>query len=114
MGAFVVDALQLNFDHLKSWAKSAPISMHHQGHPIIQIENRDLDKAFSMLEVYGVPRQRARYVSNGIDVLGTRFNKEINFREQERNRLLAIVKEYAGKDEGGNARTLLAEMGIAR
>lgn len=37
-----------------------------------------LDQAFSMLSVCGVPKQRARYVATGIDVLATRFRKEVH------------------------------------
>lgn len=36
---------------------------------------REIENAFTMLELYGVPRERARTLSNGIDVLATRFRK---------------------------------------
>ncbi len=35
------------------------------------------EKEFQMLESYGVPRERAKTVSNGIVVLATRYEKEI-------------------------------------
>ena len=36
----------------------------------------ELDLAFKMLEVHGVPKARARYVANGIGVLVTRMQRE--------------------------------------
>jgi hypothetical protein len=36
----------------------------------------ETERAFQMLEVYGVPRQRAKTVANGIEVLATRFSKD--------------------------------------
>jgi DNA segregation ATPase FtsK/SpoIIIE-like protein len=35
------------------------------------------DRAYQQLEINGVPRERARSVSNGIDVLVTRMNNEM-------------------------------------
>ena len=35
------------------------------------------ERSFQVLEMYGVPRGRARYVANGIEVLVTRWGKEI-------------------------------------
>lgn len=37
----------------------------------------DLNRAFSMLETYGVPRSRASTVCTGIDVLMTRMNRAL-------------------------------------
>lgn len=37
----------------------------------------EVERAFKMLSVHGVPRERARTVANGIDVLSTRYSKEI-------------------------------------
>jgi hypothetical protein len=36
----------------------------------------EIELAFSMLEMCGVPRERARSVRNGIDVLATRYRKQ--------------------------------------
>lgn len=36
-----------------------------------------IELAFQMLELSGVPRERARFVANGIDVLVTRMSREI-------------------------------------
>ncbi len=44
---------------------------------------RELDLAFSMLEINGVPKERARTVSNGIDVLVTRMDRELQFLRAE-------------------------------
>ena len=44
-------------------------------------EIRDLrsqvERAFQMLDINGVPRERAKYISNGIDVLSTRLRSVI-------------------------------------
>jgi hypothetical protein len=40
-------------------------------------------RAFNMLAICGVPKDRARTVENGIDVLATRYNKEIHFMRVE-------------------------------
>lgn len=34
-------------------------------------------RAFQMLEVHGAPKERARAIANGIDVLATRMQREI-------------------------------------
>jgi endonuclease III len=47
----------------------------------------DIDRAFQMLAVYGVSRERARHVANGIDVLMQRMNKEHAALEAEIMRL---------------------------
>jgi len=38
-------------------------------------DTKEIDRAFQMLEVYGVPRERAKTVANGIQVLVTRIDK---------------------------------------
>ena len=58
-----------------------------------QLENQ-LEQAFSMLEVYGVPRERARYVANGIEVLVTRFRKGIQINEHIMSVLNAQVEQF--------------------
>jgi len=58
----------------------------------------DIDRMFSVLAAYGVPRERARTVENGIEVLMARTRKESTALEQ---RILALeaalqaVKESA-------------------
>jgi len=47
----------------------------------------DNERGYQMLEVYGVPRKRAKYLSNGIDVLATRFNRAINSFEHQNESL---------------------------
>jgi hypothetical protein len=39
----------------------------------------DLDRAYQTLEIYGVPKNRAKSVSNGIQVLVSRMDNEIEF-----------------------------------
>lgn len=41
------------------------------------------EAAYSMLSLCGVPRERAKSVSNGIDVLATRYRKDKGFDRQE-------------------------------
>lgn len=41
------------------------------------------EKAFSMLALYGVPRKRAGSIANGIDVLATRMQREIQSLEYD-------------------------------
>ena len=62
--------------------------------------DREIERAFQMLECCGVPRERANTVSNGIDVLSTRCQKEANGLAYEiatikakRDELLARLKE---------------------
>lgn len=76
LGKIVVQSLQNNYSFLKNWMLNAPIDMR-DGEPIVKITSRDLERARSMLEIYGVPPTRTKYVSTGIDVLGTRYQKEI-------------------------------------
>ena len=38
----------------------------------------DYERAFQMLDSYSIPRDRARTVSNGIMVLATRMQREVN------------------------------------
>ncbi len=59
---------------------------------------QQVERAFQMLEMYGVPRKRAKEIANGIDVLGTRFRKESNILnheisdlEGERDRILGLL-----------------------
>ena len=57
----------------------------------------ELHKAYSILEIYGVPKERARSVNNGIEVLSTRFRKEIAMLEAQikdcARRLMLETKE---------------------
>ena len=56
----------------------------------------EIERAYQMLSVYGVTKERAKSVSNGIDVLATRYRKEIHMLEME----IAILSQrtYDGKD----------------
>ena len=71
-----------------------------------------IERAFQMLEINGVPRDRAKYVSNGIDVLATRLNREIadlrarcEKAEKDAERLRAI-RELCGYVEDGSEQTV--------
>ena len=62
--------------------------------------DREIERAFQMLECCGVPRERAKTVSNGIDVLSTRCRKEANglaydiaTLKAHRDELLAVMKK---------------------
>jgi hypothetical protein len=52
----------------------------------------EVERAYQMLEVHGVPRGRARTVANGIDVLFTRFSREINDTRTQAARLGKALK----------------------
>lgn len=43
----------------------------------IKTECRSCERAFQMLAIHGVPKERARTLSNGVDVLATRMQREI-------------------------------------
>lgn len=63
---------------------------------LIQIHSKleaESDRAFSMLSVYGVPKGRAGTISNGIDVLATRYKKEINMDAGEKAMLWKIIRK---------------------
>lgn len=49
-----------------------------------------LERAFQMLEVYGVTRDRMRTISNGIDVLATRYSREVAAVEESLHRAHVI------------------------
>ena len=38
---------------------------------------REVDRAYSMLGMNGIPKERAKSISNGIEVLSTRYRREI-------------------------------------
>jgi len=53
---------------------------------IIKLE-QDIEKAFDVLKFYGVPKERAKTLSNGIQVLMSRIQKEIRYLECEKKGL---------------------------
>ena len=55
----------------------------------------EVERAYQMLECFGVPRGRAKTVANGIDVLATRYRKSILASEMEINRLKITCNSYA-------------------
>ena len=59
-----------------------------------QIEKLEwkIRRAYAMLSVYGVPEERAGSISNGIDVLATRYKKEIRMNNGENSELKAKNK----------------------
>jgi hypothetical protein len=65
---------------------------------IAEAVEKENEKAFRVLNDYGVPKERARSISNGIQVLVTRMDKEIYFlkialAQAEKE----AVKEFAEK-----------------
>ena len=61
------------------------------------IENEN-ERAFRALAGYGIPKERAKSVSNGIRVLVTRMDKEIAFLKLEKEQAKKeAVKEFAEK-----------------
>ena len=54
---------------------------------------RDSERAFNMLEHFGVPKTRARYVSLGIEVLVSRYDKEVYFLNAELSKVKQELDE---------------------
>lgn len=52
-----------------------------------------VERAFQMLEMNGVSRERAKYVSNGIDVLATRMRRDIQDSKALSEALAARVEQ---------------------
>jgi len=51
------------------------------------------ERAFSMLSAEGVPRERAKTIANGVDVLATRYRRDIQGAEAQLAALRAAVEE---------------------
>jgi hypothetical protein len=51
-----------------------------KAHAAIQ---REHERAFQILDAYGVTRERAKSVGNGIDVLATRLSREVDALQRE-------------------------------
>ncbi len=63
-----------------------------------------ISKAFAVLELYGVPRARAKSIHNGIDVLMTRINKESNLYTEmltDAMKVVAVAQVWADDDSVG-------------
>lgn len=72
-------------------------------------------KAFSLLALYGVPKERARSVSNGIGVLATRLAKEIECALGELQRYEDTPPTFAELyNAHDDAKTLQAEVDTLR
>ena len=56
-------------------------------------ECKECERAFQVLSLYGISKERAVNVANGIDVLVTRLRKKSNFDDYEILRLRDIIKE---------------------
>jgi hypothetical protein len=61
----------------------------------LEAKENEVNRAFSMLEANGVPRERAKTVANGIDVLATRLSKEVQTLEEVICRLRAVLEAEA-------------------
>ena len=80
---------------------------------------RQMERAYSMLQIEGVSRERARSVANGISVLATRWRREVASLEQALGALTKQVRDLAtaaagcGCTEGvaEKSRAILAEIG---
>ena len=70
-----------------------PDTIGPQAADALEAADRETESAFAMLGVYGVPKERAKSVSNGIMVLVTRMDKERDFLQQE----IAALKADAGR-----------------
>lgn len=70
------------------------------------LQNHDIERAFQVLETYGVPRARAKTVANGIDVLATRYHRDEHFQSlMERDaarwrKFNEVAKKHFNRDQG--------------
>ena len=62
--------------------------------------DEEIKKAYDYLSACGVPKERAGSLHNGIDVLATRFRKEINLDAGEKAELRAKIKKLRDALEG--------------
>lgn len=60
----------------------------------------ELNRAYQVLETLGIPRSRARNIPNGIDVLATRYSREVEAQRQEIARLHALLIEIRTLEVG--------------
>lgn len=78
---------------------------------------RNCEHVMQMLELHGVPRDRARHPANGLDVLTTRLRRESQFREAALQSAVDCLREIAdmGKKAGSETATnWLQQHGIPR
>src|ERR1700722_731561 len=81
------DLAPIGFNHLRDQALSALTLKDERDK--LAAEN---ERAFQMLECLGVPQERAKTVSNGIDVYATRMNRAAQDAEQK----LSAIERAAG------------------
>ena len=68
--------------------------------PAYDFKVKEIENAYAMLSLYGVPRNRANTAANGIDVLATRYQREINCLNAE---ILDLKRELQlSRDSAGN------------
>jgi hypothetical protein len=83
---------------------------------------REIDRAFSMLEHFGVPRERAVTIANGIDVLITRMHRKMEssiFEAKDQGRrgaaeaAVALLRSLGPEEEWNEERLCKAILGTA-
>jgi hypothetical protein len=61
----------------------------------------EIERAYQVLSIYGVPRERARSVPNGIEVLATRMRRAIrDVADTERAGLIKAIRILESLPEG--------------
>lgn len=73
---------------------------------------REIEKSYSMLAHYGVPKERAKSVNNGIMVLITRMDKEVRFLNEEKVILNAEIERLKGMYASELANNLITQLEI--
>lgn len=63
--------------------------------------NDEIERGFQVLEIYGVPRLRARSVPNGIEVLVTRYRRLDDARVYEIVRHKEAIRKLLGLPDAG-------------
>lgn len=59
-----------------------------------RVLEREVERAYQVLEIHGVPRERAKSVGNGIDVLTTRLGRQVSDLEREVAELRRDAERY--------------------
>lgn len=78
----------------------------------LKVENLEAEeeRSFSVLEMYGIPKDRAKSVNNGIQVFDTRMQRELNAMVNAAAKLQDLVnslKQEKTELESGNNRLLI-------
>jgi len=72
----------------------------HAAAKALREQQAEIDNAFGMLHIYGVTKERAGSIANGIEVLAARYRKESMSQQAEIERLRSERDHYRETDRG--------------